>query len=56
MFKLIKINKQLGSWNGIIGKYFKFLTFSMAVGRQIIKNAVTSLNIGCEIYRVFQEE
>jgi len=56
MFRLIKINEQLGSWNGLIGKYFKVLRFCMAVGRQLFKNAVTSLNIGCKIYRVFQEE
>jgi hypothetical protein len=45
MFALIKINEQLGCWNGSIGKYFKVLTFCTAVGRQLFENAVTSLNI-----------
>jgi hypothetical protein len=46
---LIKINEQLGSWNGGIGKYFKVLTFCTAAGRQLFEMAVTSLNTECKI-------
>jgi hypothetical protein len=56
MFMLIKINEQLRIWNGIIGKYFKVLRFYKVVGRQIFKSAVTSLNMGYKIRRVYQEE
>ena len=44
MLTLIKINEQLGSCNGSIGKYFKVLTFCTAAGSQIFENAVTTLN------------
>jgi hypothetical protein len=50
MLTIIKINEQLGSWRGSIGKYFKVLTFCTAVGRQGFENAVSSLNIECKIY------
>jgi hypothetical protein len=50
MFTLIKINEQLGRWNGITGKYFKVIKFCRAVGSQLLENAVTSLNIECKIY------